>query len=79
MKSFLKIPVLLMMGSLAACGDADTPIEDKSAATVKPLVEQKASPHTVQGMKNTMDDARGVEDMLQEHADEQRRQIDGIR
>lgn len=79
MQQIFKMPVLLMLCSLVACSDTESQAEIKAADAVTAPVKQKASPHTVQGMKNTMDDARGVEDMLQKQADEQRRQIDNIR
>lgn len=79
MKLLMKIYVVGLFCLLAACGDTDAPAETNTADAAKPSSNQAASPHTIQGMKNTMDDARGVEDLLQKSADQQRREIDNIR
>jgi len=79
MRFFIKIYLLGLVCLLAACGDAETPTEVSATKISKPATRQTSSPHTIQGMKNVMDDARGVEDMMQKRADEQRREIDNIR
>ena len=84
MKQFFKIPILKLfvlwaLCLLVACGNTDAPAEASEVEVAKPPAKQKVSPHTIQGMKNVMDDARGVEEAMQRHADEQRREIDNIR
>jgi hypothetical protein len=79
MKLLLKLFMLGLLCVLAACSDTDTSIEESATEVITPSTNKTASPHTIQSMKNTLEDARGVEDMLQEHADAQQREIDNIR
>ena len=38
----------------------------------------KTSPHNIQGMKKVMDDARGIEDLLQKRHEDQREEINNL-
>jgi len=78
----IKISVFLIFCLLIACSDSDPATEVKqtrAGGITKSANATTASPHSIQGMKKVMDDARNVEDMLQKNADEQRREIDNIR
>ncbi|MDT8283611.1 MAG: hypothetical protein RQ982_12495 [Gammaproteobacteria bacterium] len=82
MKLSIKIPAFLIFCVLTACSDSGTATEEKQTSTedtIKTDDTITASPHSIQGMKKVMGDARSVEDMLQKNADEQRREIDSIR
>jgi Asp/Glu/hydantoin racemase len=76
-----KICVLVCACLLVACGES-TPAES-GASTQAPQVKEastaKASPHSIQGMKNVMDDARSVEALLQKNSEDKRKKIDGYR
>ncbi len=71
--------VLTAIFLLSACGGNEPPA-GKATVVKKPSAGEPgaASSHTITGMKKALDDARGVEDILQKHAEDQRKQIDDI-
>lgn len=80
-----KICIAVFVYSLVACSDSDPSGTDTAVQDHQETVQQeketstgRASPHTIQGMKKVMDDARGVEDLLQKRHEEQRKEIDNL-
>jgi len=79
------IYVVVFVYLLVACSDSDPSGTDTAAQEHQKAVQQeketstgRASPHTIQGMKKVMDDARGVEELLQKRHEEQRKEIDNL-
>ena len=80
MSPLKKISIAMFVYSLVACGDSDLPEPDVTLPAQQQAMQQekvtmKANPHTLQGMKNVMEDAKGVENMLQEHEDQRQKKI----
>jgi hypothetical protein len=78
-----KICITMFVYSLVACGDSDQSAPDAVAPALQESMQQEqeiktmnVNSHTIQGMKGALDDARGVESMLQEQADERQKKID---
>jgi hypothetical protein len=69
MNLLIKICIAVFVCSPVACGDSDLPESDAASPVqqVKEVSTGKENLHTIQGMKKIMDDARGVEDLLQKH------------
>ena len=80
MRTLKILSIAVFVYFLGACGDAESPVTESTAAEVQEntLDTGKPNPHTVRGMKNAMDDAKGVEDLLQQRHDEQRKEIDSL-
>ena len=75
-----KICIAVFIYPIVACGDSDTAVqvEQEPAQQVKEVSTVKTSPHNIQGMKKVMDDARGIEDLLQKRHEDQREEINNL-
>jgi len=75
-----KICIAVFIYPIVACGDSDTvaQVEQEPAQQVKEVNTVKTSPHNIQGMKKVMDDARGIEDLLQKRHEDQREEINNL-
>jgi len=63
--------------SLVACGGSDLPAANNAPARQQSVSESDTmNSHTVSGMKKALHDAKAVEGMLQQHHEQQRRDID---
>lgn len=78
-----KICITMFVLSLVACGNSDQSASDAAAPELQESTQQEkelkamnVNSHTIQGMKGAMDDARGVESMLQQNEEERRKKMD---
>ncbi len=81
MKTLKILIITIVVFFLGACGGSEPPAPENttSGTQEKELNRAEPNPHTVRGMKKVMDDAKSVEDMLQQQHEEQRKEIDNIR
>jgi hypothetical protein len=75
-----KICIAVFIYPVVACGDSDiaTQVEQEPVLQEKEVNTVKTSPHNIQGMKKVMDDARGIEDLLQKRHEDQQKEINNL-
>ena len=78
----MKLPRIIFIAAIVsllfACGGTDEPATS-TAAPASPDKAEKSSPHSIGGMKKIMDDAKGVETMLQQNQDRRQKEMDSYR
>lgn len=75
-----KICIAVFIYPIVACADSDTAaqVEQEPAQQAKEVSTVKTGPHNIQGMKKVMDDARGIENLLQKRHEDQREEINNL-
>ncbi len=83
MQLLKKSGVIVLFSFLLACGNSEPPASAQvsaennagTAGQTKKSHKPAASPHSIQGMKKVMDDARGVETLLQQGHDKRMQEM----
>lgn len=77
---FKKVCLLMFVASLAACGGSDLPEADTTTAEQPESTTKTktASPGYVEGLKQSVDNARAADALMQKQHDDQQKQLEGI-
>ena len=81
MKILMITGMTLSLSALISCTDTEQSVTtEKAVSTEQEKISnaQQINSHTISGMKKALDDARGVEDLLQQQHEQQRKEIDGL-